>query len=213
MRNPSSNFRRHALASAMVLALAGAAQAQLSTATIKGQISGVGAPQGLAVTAVNQANGNTYRTVTLADGSYVLTGLAPGPYEIRVAGPAGTGRTQNITVAVGETAAVDLALAAGQQVTILGSAQRQGVRSSEVGTSVSRRLIETLPQNTRNFLSSADLAPGVTFIADAGGNTKVQAGAQNFDHVNVFIDGVSQKNNVLRGGLSGQDSTRGNPFP
>jgi hypothetical protein len=39
------------------------------------------------------------------------------------------------------------------------------------------------------------------------------AGAQNFDHINVFIDGVGQKNNILRGGLTGQDSSRGNPFP
>ena len=91
MNRTPNTFRRHALATAVVLALAGAAQAQLSTSTIKGQItSGSTAAQaGLAVTAVNQANGNTYRTVTLADGSYVLTGLAPGAYEIRVAGPGG----------------------------------------------------------------------------------------------------------------------------
>lgn len=208
------SFRRHALASAVVLALAGTAQAQLSTATIKGQISGAATAQGLAVTAVNQANGTTYRTATLADGSYVLTGLAPGSYEIRVAGPGGTSRTESITVAVGETAALNLALASGtQQITIVGNAQRKGVRSSEVGTNVSRRLIETLPQGTRNFLSSADLAPGVTYTQDGNGYTKLQSGAQNFDHINVFVDGVGQKNNILRGGLTGQDSSRGNPFP
>ena len=208
-------FRRHALASAaaLALALAGVAQAQLSTSTIKGQISGATATQGLAVTAVNQANGNTYRTTTLSDGSYVFTGLAPGAYEIRVAGPGGTGKTESITVAVGQTAAVDLALAGGQQVTIIGTAQRQAVRNSEVGTSVSRRLIEALPQTTRNFLSSADLAPGVVYGVDRDGNTSVQGGAQNINNINVFIDGVSQKNNVLKGGLAGQDSTRGNPFP
>ena len=211
----ASSFRRHALASAAVLALAlaGSAHAQLSTSTIKGQISGAPAVQGLAVTAVNQANGNTYRTSTLADGSYVFTGLAPGAYEIRVAGPGGTGKTESITVQVGQTAAVDLSLAVGQQVTIVGSVQRQDVRSSQVGTNVSRRMIEALPQTTRNFLSSVDLAPGVAFNTDAGGNTKVQSGAQNFDHINVFIDGVGQKNNILRGGLTGQDTSRGNPFP
>jgi|CXWL01.1.fsa_nt_gi hypothetical protein len=214
MNRRASNFRRHALAAAVTLALAGTAQAQLSTSTIKGQVSGAPAsPAGLTVTAVNQANGNTYRTHTLADGSYVISGLAPGAYEIRVALPGGAGKSQQITLQVGETAAVDLSLAAGQQVLIVGSAQRQGVRSSEVGTNVSRKLIDSLPQVTRNFLSSADLAPGVAFSTDGGGNTKIQAGAQNFDHVNVFIDGVGQKNNILRGGLSGQDSSRGNPFP
>ena len=220
MNRTPNTFRRHALATAVVLALAGAAQAQLSTSTIKGQItSGSTAAQaGLAVTAVNQANGNTYRTATLADGSYVLTGLAPGAYEIRVAGPGGAAvKTQVITVQVGETAAVDLALGGTviqlEQVTVVGSAQRQGVKDSQVGTNVSRKMIESLPQSTRNFMSSADLAPGVAFTSDNQGNTNIQAGSQNFDHVNVFIDGVGQKNNILRGGVSGQDNSRGNPFP
>jgi hypothetical protein len=53
----------------------------------------------------------------------------------------------------------------------------------------------------------------VAFSTDNGGNTKIQAGGQNFDNVNVFIDGVGQKNNILRGGLTGQDTSRGNPFP
>jgi outer membrane receptor protein involved in Fe transport len=209
-RNSSSALRRHALATAVCLALAGgAAQAQLSTSTIKGQIAA--AQAGTTVTAVNLANGNTYRTTTLADGSYVLTGLAPGEYEIRV----GERKSQPVTVQVGETASVDLALpsAATQTITITGTAQRQGVKDSQVGTNVSRRLIENLPQTTRNFLSSADLAPGVAFSSDDAGNTKLQSGSQNFDHVNVYIDGVGQKNNILRGGLTGQDSSRGNPFP
>ena len=210
MNRTSRSFHRHALATAVALALAGpAAHAQLSTSTIKGQVSGAAATQGgVAVTAVNLANGTTYRTTTLADGSYVLTGLAPGSYEIRV----GSTKSQAITVQVGETASVDLSLAA-QTITIIGSVGRKDVRSSEVGTNVSRRMIESTPQATRNFLSSADMAPGVAFSSDANGNTKIQAGAQNFDHVNVYIDGVGQKNNILRGGVSGQDTSRGNPFP
>jgi hypothetical protein len=76
-----SSFRRHALASAVVLALAmaGAAHAQIASSTIKGQISGTTTAQGLAVTAVNLANGTTYRTATLADGT-TFTGLGAGAY-------------------------------------------------------------------------------------------------------------------------------------
>src|SRR5207253_11181616 len=33
------------------------------------------------------------------------------------------------------------------------------------------------------------------------------------EQTNVFIDGVSLKNDVLQGGVAGQDSSRGNPFP
>lgn len=212
-------FQRHALAAAVVLSLAGTAYAQVSSATVKGQVTqaGAAAPAGLVVTAVNLANGNTTRTVPLADGSYVLTGLTPGNYEIRITGPSGTLKSEPITLQVGETAALDLAMdpsaTTANKVVIVGSASRQGVKDSQVGTFVSRKMIDSLPQATHNFLSAADLAPGVAFSSDAGGNTKIQAGAQDFDHVNVFIDGVGMKNNVLRGGVSGQDSSRGNPFP
>ncbi len=207
------------LAAALLLTIAGTASAQLSTATVRGQVTAQDkpAPAGLTVTAVNQANGNTYRTTTLADGTYVLPGVAPGEYQLSVAGPGGEAKTDVVTLTVGQTASVDLALggtgASLDRVTIIGSASRQGVRDSQLGTYVSPQFIQALPQQTHNFLSSADLAPGVQFIQDAGGNTKIQSGAQNFDHVNVFIDGVGQKNNILRGGLTGQDSSRGNPFP
>lgn len=205
-------FVRHALAAAIALACAGAAQAQLSTATIQGQVAqgSTAAQAGVAVTAVNLANGNSYRTTTRADGSYVLAGLPPGSYELRV----GDRKSQTLTVAVGETASVDLdAGAAAQQVVITGTLARKDVRSSEVGTAVSRKAIENMPQTTRNFLSFAELAPGVRFDTDSAGVVSVRGGAQDRNNINVYIDGVSQKNNILRGGASAMDSTRGNPFP
>ena len=220
-RTSQSGLRRHALATAVVLALAGAAaHAQVSTATLKGQVSGSAAANqaGLTVTATNAATGNTYRSTTLAGGSYVLVGMAPGTYEIRVSGAAGVLKTETVTLKVGETAGLDVALgdAANDslaRVTVEGSANRLGVRDSQVGTNVSQRMINNLPQATHNFLSAADLAPGVEFGRDGNGNTNVQAGAQNFNNVNVFIDGIGQKNNILKGGVSGQDTSRGNPFP
>ena len=207
--------RSHAIAAAIALSLAGTAHAQVSTATIKGQItSGTGlAPAGTTVVAVNLQSGFTYRATTKADGSYALTGLPPGEYQIRIAAAEGEAKTETLTLAVGETASVNLTLAAAEEIVVT-APQRKGVKTSEVGTSVSRKMIEAMPQTTRNFLSSADLAPGVTFVQDTNtGYSRLQAGAQNNDNVNVFIDGTSQKNNVLRGGVTGQDSSKGNPFP
>jgi outer membrane receptor protein involved in Fe transport len=201
------------MAAALAAALLAApyASAQLSSATIQGQVTrGSAAAAGTPVTAVNQANGYAYNAVTHADGSYVLTGVAPGTYQIKV----GNQQSELVTVSVGQTSQVDLQLQEGMtQVVITGSATRRDVAGSEVGTSVSRQQIEKLPQVTRNFLSFADLAPGVRFDVDQSGNVKLQSGSQNQDNVNVFIDGVSQKNNILRGGVSGIDSSRGNPFP
>ncbi|MDB5935390.1 MAG: hypothetical protein JWQ01_2734 [Massilia sp.] len=204
------------LSAAALLACA-PAYAQLSTSTIKGQITQAGAPAQAAtqIVAVNSATGYTYRTTTSADGSYVLTGLAPGSYQIQV----GAQKSDTVTVSIGETASLDLALggtAANPEiakVVILGSTQRKDVKSSEVATSVSRAQIERLPQVNRNFLAFADLAPGVRFDVDAAGYGSLQGGSQNKDNVNVFIDGVGQKNYILRGGVSGLDASRGNPFP
>ncbi|RZJ08162.1 MAG: TonB-dependent receptor [Rubrivivax sp.] len=209
-------WRRHALATAVCFVLAGAASAQTSSATVRGNVTAAGAasPQGTDVVAINKANGNTYRTKTLTDGSYVLAGLNPGTYEIRVGGaPSGS----LVTLSVGQNATVDLGTAGTAEqlgtVVVQGSAQRQGVIDSQVGTTVSNRTIEAIPQASRNFLSAADFAPGVRFDTDAGGNTRLRGGSQNIDSVNVFIDGVGRKNNILRGGVSGQDTSQGNPFP
>jgi len=211
---------RQASAAALVFFLAGTARAQVSTATVQGKVTsdGAPAPADLPVVAVNKESGFEYKTVTLQDGSYALTGLPPGEYEIRITDPNGIAKSEPITLFVGDTASVDLELAkregGGEEIKVVGSRARKAVKNSEVGTNVSPVLIEGLPQASHNFLSSVDLAPGVAFVQDpATGYTNIQAGAQNHDNINVFIDGVNQKNNILRGGMVGQDSSRGNPFP
>lgn len=196
--------------------LAQPALAQLSSATIRGLIIQSGAPAKtpVQIVATNKATGASYHATTQADGSYVLVGLAPGSYDISVAGS--KQGAQEVTVQVGETASVDLALSGAtttlDRVQVVGSAQRQGVKTSEVGTSVSRAQLENLPQINRNFLSFSDLAPGVR---SEGG--VVRSGAAAAESANLFIDGVSQKNYGMRGGISGQPqgswTSSGNPFP
>lgn len=205
-------FRPSMLAAAVVMALAGASvHAQISTATLKGQVSLRGAPvkESTQVTARNLSNGVVYRAVTRADGSYTMPGLMPGSYEVRVQG---SDKPEVVTVGVGDNLMIDLSLTnALEKVVIVGSS-RQLPRTSEVGTSVSTTTLERLPQINRNFLSFADLSPGVR----AEGST-IRGGASSTDHSNVFIDGVSQKNYALPGGVSGRGggswSSPGNPFP
>ncbi|MGZ5183264.1 MAG: outer membrane beta-barrel protein, partial [Ramlibacter sp.] len=220
MKTGVRELRRALLGLSAAALLAGApAHAQVSTATIQGHITQGGAAAGAAtqIVAVNTANGYTYRTSTSADGNYVLTGLAPGSYRIQVGGQ----QSEPVTVTVGQTASLNLALGGAAQgggdmrrVVIVGSAQRGDIKTPAVGTTVSRAQIENLPQVSRNFLAFADLAPGVRFdVNPTTGYGTLQSGAQNQDNVNVFIDGVGQKNYILRGGVSGLDASRGNPFP
>lgn len=198
---------------------ASVANAQIGTATLKGQVASDGrqARAGTEVVASNAATGISHRTTTKEDGSYVLTGLPPGTYRIAVAG---SQQAEAIELRVGETASLDFSVAAATDsaqlaaVIVVGSVLRKDVKASEVGTTIAPVQIENLPQTSRNLLAFADLAPGVRFnVSQNTGHVRLQSGAQNQDNVNLFIDGVSQKNYVLRGGIAGMDSTRGNPFP
>ena len=95
---------------------------------------------------------------------------------------------------------------------MVGDSRLVDTRTSEVTTNVTEEQVRYLPQNTRNFLNFAALAPGVR-VADNEIRKEITAGALPSQNINVFIDGVSYKNDVIEGGVIGQDASRGNPFP
>ena len=214
-RSAKTRLNRNLLSCALVIGLALAAPAALAQstgATLRGQ-AGAGAK----VTVTNVASGYTRSTDASASGSYSLAGLPPGTYRVE----GGVGGTRTITLQVAQIATVDLAAAApapAGDVTNLDTVQVIGqlvpeTRTSEVATYVSNKQIEALPQGTRNFLAFADIVPGMQFAQDGAGRASLRSGAQSGNNINVFIDGVGQKNYVLQGGISGQDSSNGNPFP
>lgn len=213
-KNATKRFNRNLLSCALVacLAMSVPALAQSTGATLRGQ-----ATAGGTVTVTNVDTGLSRSATVKANGDYAIAGLPPGTYRVE----GGAGGARNITLAVGQVATVDLAQApatAADGVTNLEGVSVIGefvpeTRTSEVATYVSQKQIEALPQGTRNFLAFADTVPGMTFSQDGNGNTRLRSGAQNASAINVFIDGVGQKNYVLPGGITGQDSSRGNPFP
>ncbi|HEX2624392.1 MAG TPA: TonB-dependent receptor [Sphingomicrobium sp.] len=198
---------------ALSVAIATPAAAQNSTSTITGDVrSNPAATPGTVVTAVNVGTNETSRTTVGADGSFSLNGLRPGTYDIRF----GDGAAQRVTVGIGETATLDPPVEAtpvtsqGAEVVVRGRRLVE-TKTSEIATNVSQEQIRSLPQTDRNFLSFAKLAPGVTYI-DSETNKGIQSGASTRSAVNVFIDGVSIKNQILDGGVAGQQDSRGNPF-
>ena len=104
---PNRSLLACALASCLVVAAPGAF-AQSTAATIRGQVSADSAPAtGASVTATNVATGLTRSVQTNANGSYSLGGLPPGTYRIDVTA-GGQTNSQNVTVAVGQTATLNL---------------------------------------------------------------------------------------------------------
>ena len=200
------------LACALACCLAAGAMpalAQSTGATLRGQTNA-----GAEITATNADTGLVRRVTATGDGSYTMAGLPPGTYTVQVTG----GASQMITLSVAQTATLNLEggepIATTLEGVVVVANALPDVKTSEVGGTVSQKIINTVPQVTRNFLEFADVIPGVAFSVDPGnGTTKLQSGAQSASAINVYIDGVGQKNYVLQGGITGQDSSRGNPFP
>jgi outer membrane receptor protein involved in Fe transport len=188
-----------------------------TTAALRGRITNDAgaAVAGAEINAVNTANGFVKTVTSGADGSYTLAGLTPGTYNIVVAAKGFEPKSQDITVLVGQSLQLDLRVSTTavlkESITVVGN-QAVETRTSEIATNVTTQQIENLPQDDRNFLNFAALAPGIRLSTDP--QRKTFAGdAQDPEQTNIFIDGVSTKNDVLQGGTVGQDSSRGNPFP
>lgn len=208
-----------ALASCLAMA-AGSVHAQSTAATLRGNVTG-SSVAGAEVTVTNPATGFSRKTTARADGSYILPGLPPGSYRVDVTAGGATS-TQTVTLMVSQTATLNLPV--GSEVAPSGdastleaievrSAPIAEVRTSEIATYITQRQIDAIPQNSRNFLAFADSVPGVQFEQRSNGTTQLRGGGQSSNGVNVYIDGVGQKNYVLKGGISGQDQSQGNPFP
>lgn len=229
------------LAAALMLGTAASAvavapaHAQQSNASLRGTITTDSGVTVTSVAAVEVAT-NIRRNATLsAGGTYNLPSLRAGEYRLEIVLSSGPRSTDAFTLSVAQNAqldfdfsegGIDAAPAAGAagdtteadlgaeggDVVVTGTRLRE-LQGGEVGVVISQRLIDQLPQNNRNFLAFADLAPGVQFVTGAGGDSRLQGGAQDSRTVNVFIDGVGQKDYVLKNGITGQDSSQGNPFP
>ena len=142
--------------------------------------------------------------------------LQPGPYTVTATLPSFTTGTRKIRILLGQTQGVDFELKlearAAAAVTVSAEAFRIETKTNEIATNVTEEQIKNLPQGSRNFLNFAALAPGVRISDNIENKEVTAAGAEGFN-TNVFIDGTSYKNDVLLGGVVGQDSSKGNPFP
>jgi hypothetical protein len=223
----NSKMMRAYLAAATMLAsgaimLPAPASAQTTTSQLRGHVVGAdgAVAPGAAVTARSTSTNQTFRATTDANGNYTLTGLRPASYEV-VATVGDQTISKVIQIGVGQTASLDLAIApettaeapatvGGEEIVVTGSRLAE-TRTSEVATNVSLDQIRILPQTDRNFLSFAALAPGVRYN-DSETDKGISSGASTASQVNVFIDGVSLKNQVREGGIAGQQNSRGNPF-
>ncbi len=185
-------FARLALAVSLLTMAGSLLHAQLTSATITGQItdSSKSALPGATVTAVDKATGATFKATANGEGTYVLTNLSPDTYRLTVS-MAGfqTGTQEDLVVRVGEHATIDVALQVGattESVAVQGSAVAADFQTPTVSTVIDNKMTQELPLNGRNVLQLAQLAPDSGPTATGPYNQ----GASRPDLVNSYV-GVS----------------------
>lgn len=201
---------------------AGPAAAQTTTGTIRGYVRDQnGLPlSGADIQARNVATGVLRTATSNAEGAYVLPGLAPATYDVTARHIGHTPQMRREVIQIGATLLADFALQAGAVevagVTVEAAPPSLETRTSEVATNVTAQQIERLPTPSRNFLDLAALAPGLSVTEDRvnGIGFRTFSGTgQSANSSNIFVDGTSLKNDLTGGGVTGQDASRGNPFP
>jgi hypothetical protein len=181
------------------------AWAQVNTATLNGLVQD---PQGAAVagakiTARNTATGQERAAQTSTDGTFTITALAAGPYDV-TADAQGFGKAiqKGITLQVGTAYAANFSLkVAGvtQEIAVSAESGAVDVSTSTVEGVVSQRSIDQLPLNGRNFMELAFLLPGNSL-------------APSFDPTKARAVEVSSLGNLGRGTNTTVDGTENNDF-
>jgi hypothetical protein len=204
----------------VLLAVTPTLNAQTTTGTVRGVVKDQngGAVAEAQIQARNTQTGVERSVASRSDGSYVMPGLAPATYEVSVRKIGFTPQRRQVTVQIGATLSLDFTLQAGAvelQAVAVETTPAVEMRTSEVATNVTQQQVNNLPSSSRNFLDLAVLAPGTQIENDRLNGTarRLSSGAQSADQINVFIDGASYKNDLIHGGVVGQDRSRGNPFP
>jgi hypothetical protein len=174
------------LAALLAVPLVASAQDATITGTITDATGGV--LPGVTVTAVNDASGNTYESVTDARGVFRMP-VRIGNYKMTaaLAGFADATRT-GLTAAVGQTVTLNLQMStAGLQesVTVTGEAPLIEVSTSSLGSNISQAQMEELPVNGRNWQDLGMLAVG-NKVNDVSGPGIAAVGAGTYQ---VNVDG------------------------
>ncbi|MBK7601902.1 MAG: TonB-dependent receptor [Acidobacteria bacterium] len=153
----------------MIFVFFAGANAQTSTATLKGSVadSSGNVTPGATITLTSRLSGLKKVFSTDSAGQYTFTFLEPGVYTLEAQAKGFKQyRNDNIQLAVGQSAELDLSLEPGdisETVTITAgeTSLQLDTGSASLGGVIERSQVDALPLNGRNVLQLAQLEPGV----------------------------------------------------
>jgi hypothetical protein len=184
--------------------------AQQGTSDLRGRVldQQQAALPGVTIVVRHQESGLFRETTSGPDGSFFLSAMTPGVYEL-TAELTGFKRHQrrDVRLAVGRTATVDVALEVGgleESITVTGEAPLVDTTSKEIGGHISAQEFVDTPSFNRNFAGYLGMLPGVvaTISATTFGADSISVAGQNIRNVNYTMDG-SNNNDTFNGGNGG----------
>jgi hypothetical protein len=189
--------------------------AQQGTGELRGRILDAQSAvlPGVTVVAKNEATGQFREIVSGADGSFFMSALTPGTYEL-TAQLAGFKKYQrgNIRVEVGKTQSIEVQLQVGaieQEVTVTGESPLVDTTSKQLGGSVQVQELNDVPSLNRNFTSYLSLLPGITatLSTDSFGADSIRVNGQATQNANYMLDGAGNNDNFNNGNGGAQART------
>jgi hypothetical protein len=159
---------------------------------------------GATVTVTEQNTGFSRNVVTAETGAYAVPNLTPGTYTVTVEMPGfGTLKRTDLVLTAGSEMVLDLKMQVGgvqEQVTVTGQSPLVERTSNKIGGTLSRKEIEEVPSNFRNFTALTQLIPGMT----------PNPAASTFEGGQVVANGTpSQQNVYLIDGMYNNDDRLG----
>ena len=151
----------------VLMLVAAPAMAQIAGGALTGTVAdrGGAAAPGATVTVTATGTNRARTVVTAGNGSYIVPGLAPGIYRVRVELSGFRSLTrEGVRIATGETVRLNLDLEVGdvaEAVTVTADAPLLRSETAGLGHVIDNRRIVELPLNGRSFISLASLVPGV----------------------------------------------------
>ncbi len=206
----------HRLASVTAAALGvwllvvGSAYGQQGTGELRGKVVDAqnAVLPGVTVVAKNEASGQYREIVSGEDGSFFMSALTPGNYEL-TAQLSGFKRYQRgaVRVEVGKTQSIDIELQVGgieQEITVTAESPLVDTTSKQIGGTVTSQELNDIPSINRNFTTYLGTLPGVTaFIStNSFGADSIRINGQGTQNVNYTLDGAGN-NDTFNGGNGG----------
>jgi Carboxypeptidase regulatory-like domain/TonB-dependent Receptor Plug Domain len=191
------------------------AHAQQGTGELRGRVvdpQGAVLP-GVTVVATNEASGQFREIASGADGSFFMSALTPGAYEVSAQLPSFKKyQHKGVRVEVGKTVSLEIRLEVGgveEEVTVLAESPLVDTTSKQLGGSVPTQELQDVPSLNRNFTSYLSLLPGInaTISTDSFGADSIRVNGQATQNANYMLDGAGNNDNFNNGNGGAQART------